>query len=55
MILEKKRNNISSRNYSPDMKWGRVLAVLGVPVGPKADQRLTLSAYLADAPDETRE
>ncbi|SDQ63607.1 hypothetical protein [Natronobacterium texcoconense] len=34
---------------------GRVLAVLGAPTGPKADQHLTLPAYLEGAPDEIRE
>ncbi|ELZ12113.1 hypothetical protein C478_10953 [Natrinema thermotolerans DSM 11552] len=34
---------------------GRVLAVLGAPVGPKANQRLSLPGYLEDAPDEIRE
>ncbi|WP_455448232.1 hypothetical protein [Natrinema thermotolerans] len=34
---------------------GRVLATLGAPVGPKADQRLSLPAYLEDAPASVRE
>jgi len=34
---------------------GRVLSALGAPVGPKAEQRLSLPDYLADAPDEIRE
>ncbi|WP_306060198.1 hypothetical protein [Natronococcus wangiae] len=34
---------------------GRVLAVLGAPVGPKADQRLELPAYLEGAPEDVRE
>ncbi|MFC3960007.1 hypothetical protein [Halovivax cerinus] len=34
---------------------GRVLACLGAPVGPKAQQQLTVPGYLADASDETRE
>lgn len=34
---------------------GRVLAVLGAPVGPKGQQRLSLPAYLDDAPHETKE
>lgn len=34
---------------------GRVLAVLGAPVGPKAEQRLSLPAYLDDAPESVRE
>ncbi|AGB31771.1 hypothetical protein C488_14972 [Natrinema pellirubrum DSM 15624] len=34
---------------------GRVLAVLGAPVGPKADHRLTLPAYLEGAPADVRE
>lgn len=34
---------------------GRVLAVLGAPVGPKAEQRLSVPAYLENAPAETRE
>ena len=33
---------------------GRVLACLGAPVGVKADQRLTLPAYLDDAPTDVR-
>ncbi|WP_247729496.1 hypothetical protein [Halovivax limisalsi] len=34
---------------------GRVLAVLGAPVGPKAEQWLELPAYLDEAPDSMRE
>jgi len=34
---------------------GRVLAVLGAPLGPKADQRLALPGYLAEAPADVRE
>lgn len=34
---------------------GRVLAVLGAPIGPKADQHLSLPAYLDDAPSDVRE
>lgn len=34
---------------------GRVIAVLDAPVGPKADQRLSLPAYLSGAPDDVRE
>ncbi|QCW05221.1 hypothetical protein [Natrinema pallidum] len=34
---------------------GRVLAALGAPVGPKADQQLALPTYLTDAPDDVRE
>ncbi|SFC65394.1 hypothetical protein SAMN05444422_11350 [Halobiforma haloterrestris] len=34
---------------------GRVLAVLGAPVGPKAEQHLELPSYLEDAPAEVRE
>ncbi|ADB63899.1 hypothetical protein Htur_5011 (plasmid) [Haloterrigena turkmenica DSM 5511] len=34
---------------------GRVLSVLGAPVGPKADQHLSLPAYLDEAPTEVRE
>ncbi|WP_440767496.1 hypothetical protein [Natronorubrum sp. DTA7] len=34
---------------------GRVLSVLGAPVGPKADQHLTLPPYLDDAPTDVRE
>ncbi|PGF15804.1 hypothetical protein CP556_06540 [Natrinema sp. CBA1119] len=34
---------------------GRVLAVLGAPVGPKADQELSLPPYLSDAPASVRE
>lgn len=34
---------------------GRVLAVLGAPVGPKVDARLSLPDYLEDAPDNVRE
>ncbi len=34
---------------------GRVLAVLGAPVGPKADTRLSLPDYLEGAPDDVRE
>ncbi|MFB1063706.1 hypothetical protein [Natrinema sp. H-ect4] len=34
---------------------GRVLSVLGAPVGPKADQELTLPAYLSEAPASVRE
>lgn len=33
---------------------GRVLAVLGAPVGEKADQHVSLPAYLEDAPTEIR-
>jgi len=33
---------------------GRVLSVLGAPVGPKAEQRLSLPDYLADAPTDVR-
>ena len=33
---------------------GRVLATLGAPVGPKAEQHLELPSYLEDAPDEIR-
>lgn len=34
---------------------GRVLAVMGAPAGPKADQHLELPDYLADAPESVRE
>ena len=34
---------------------GRVLSVLGAPVGPKADQYLSLPAYLEDAPADVKE
>ncbi|SDD59890.1 protein of unknown function [Natrinema hispanicum] len=34
---------------------GRVLAVLGAPVGPKTDTRLSLPDYLEGAPDDVRE
>lgn len=34
---------------------GRVLSVLGAPVGPKADQDLALPAYLDSAPASVRE
>lgn len=34
---------------------GRVLAALGAPVGPKADQHLELPAYLEDAPADVGE
>lgn len=34
---------------------GRVLAVLGAPVGPKTDQHLTLPPYLEHAPRAVRE
>ncbi|WP_121743880.1 hypothetical protein [Natronorubrum halophilum] len=34
---------------------GRVLAVLGAPVGPKADQHLSIPDYLEDAPEGARE
>jgi len=34
---------------------GRVLSVLGAPVGPKAQQRLALPDYLSDAPEDVRE
>ncbi|WP_187433004.1 hypothetical protein [Natronococcus pandeyae] len=34
---------------------GRVLAVLGAPVGPKAQQRLELPSYLENAPADVRE
>ena len=34
---------------------GRVLSVLDAPVGPKADQHLTLPAYLEDAPADVKE
>jgi len=34
---------------------GRVLAALGAPVGPKADQRLELPDYLTDGPADVRE
>jgi len=34
---------------------GRVLAVLGAPVGPKVDARLSLPDYLESAPADTRE
>jgi hypothetical protein len=34
---------------------GRVLAVLGAPVGPKADKELSLPPYLSDAPATVRE
>ncbi|MCU4741161.1 hypothetical protein [Natronoglomus mannanivorans] len=33
---------------------GRVLSVLGAPVGPKAHQRLELPAYLENAPDDVK-
>ncbi|MFP8891825.1 hypothetical protein ACLI4U_18945 (plasmid) [Natrialbaceae archaeon A-CW2] len=33
---------------------GRVLATLGAPVGPKAEQRLELPAYLEDAPNDVK-
>ncbi|PCR88678.1 hypothetical protein [Natrinema ejinorense] len=34
---------------------GRVLAVLGAPVGAKSNQRLSLPSYLEEAPDDVRE
>lgn len=34
---------------------GRILSVLGAPVGAKAEQDLVLPTYLEDAPAETRE
>ncbi|MFP8952405.1 hypothetical protein ACLI4Z_05435 [Natrialbaceae archaeon A-arb3/5] len=34
---------------------GRVLASLGAPVGPKAEQHLSLPSYLEGAPKDTRE
>ena len=34
---------------------GRVLAVLGAPVGQKTDQQLALPAYLEGAPERVRE
>lgn len=44
-----------SRPTTDGTVLGRVLAVLGAPVGPKAEQDLTLPTYLKDAPTSVRE
>lgn len=53
---------VTDRDDRADEVWptenasvlGRVLAALGAPVGPKANRRLSLPAYLEDAPPVTR-
>lgn len=54
-VLEREGRADELRPTADGTVLGRVLAVLGAPVGPKADQQLSLPSYLEDAPAETRE
>ncbi|SEH14666.1 hypothetical protein SAMN04487967_1711 [Natronorubrum sediminis] len=54
-VLERDGRADEARPTSDGRVLGRVLSVLGAPVGSKADQHLTLPSYLDSAPRDVRE
>ncbi|APX98745.1 hypothetical protein [Natronorubrum daqingense] len=54
-VIERDGRADEARPATDGTILGRTLAVLGAPVGPKAEQRLELPSYLSDAPEPVRE